>query len=295
MAIPMTARALILLALLLGAACSPDRDPRPARPPTARVVPTAPAPAAVLSPRPDARRFTDFRPSQHGFRFTNRFKGSPLPFSLGALEKYITVPNTFGLCGGMSFAAADYYLADRTPPGDIEPPEKDSSLYTYLYNRQLDSLGDSLAAVPRFARWMSLPDASPAGTGALTVTGLGPILQRIRQGEPAHLGLVLVSTRQGGKLWENHQVLGYAADPTPGHGLTVRIYDPNFPINDGAALHVTWKPSGPVVLGMLGTRPLRMPWPGAEVVRRAPGRRDTPVRGFFLMDYARRVPPAISP
>ncbi len=65
-----------------------------------------------VPPPPSTRSFADFRPSLHGFRFTNHFTGSPLPFSLGGLEKHLNLPNDFGLCGGMSFAAADFFLAE---------------------------------------------------------------------------------------------------------------------------------------------------------------------------------------
>jgi hypothetical protein len=203
----------------------------------------------------------------------------------------------------MSFAAADYYLARIDPPSDVNPPHKDDDLYTYLYSRQLDSLGESLAAVPEFARWMSVPDATPFGASFQTYAALGVVLQRIRNGEPCHLGLVLTSFHERGRLWENHQVLAYDFEriiPPGGDctGLIISIYDPNFPSNDGAALHVNWRPSGLLVLGAgifggAGVNLLTIPCPGVEVIRRAPGRRDTPVRGFFPMTYAPRIPPRL--
>lgn len=282
----MSTRPLALVSVLLGvlalAACS-------------RVDPSSATSRGSTAPRtwfrPDSPSFAQFRPSHHGFRFANRFKGSPLPVSLGPLEKYVSVPNTFGLCGGMSFAAADYYLARVEPPGDIEPPAKGTSLYTYLYTRQLESLGSTLTAVPKFMEWMDLPDTTPFGTSALTCLGLDDVRERIAAGQPVHLGLVLTSSRAGGLLWQNHQVLAYAVEEAPGRGMLVRIYDPNFPGNDGAALHLRWTTPGQVVLGVAGGCVQSVPWPAAEIVRKAPGRRDTTVRGFFVMDYSPRTPP----
>jgi hypothetical protein len=276
------AHVLCVLGVLLLGACS-RVDPAAA---TSR---GNPAPRTWF--RPDSPSFAQFRPSHHGFRFPNRFKGSPLPVSLGPLEKYVSVPNTFGLCGGMSFAAADYYLANIEPPNDTEPPAKGNPLYSYLYTRQLESLGSTLTAVPKFARWMDLPDATPFGTSALTCLGLDDLRDRVAAGQPVHLGLVLTSSKAGGVLWENHQVLAYAAERSPGSGMLVHIYDPNFPGNDGAGLHLRWKSAGQVVLGSVGFTLHTFPWPAAEIVRKAPGRKDTRVRGFFLMDYSPRIPP----
>ncbi|MFN0130921.1 MAG: hypothetical protein ACKVW3_00060 [Phycisphaerales bacterium] len=88
-----------------------------------------------------APSLAEFRPSLHGFRFVNSFTGSPLPFGLGKAEKSLNVPNRFGLCGGMSFAAADFFLAARPRPDARQPPTQGDPLYNFLYGRQVVSLG----------------------------------------------------------------------------------------------------------------------------------------------------------
>lgn len=283
---------LVSFSIALPSCSDADDDPVPsANPSIAQPLTVGTSPTR----RPAAPSFANFRPSSHGFRFRNQFTGSPLPFSLGGLEKYVSLPNHYGLCGGMSFAAADYFLAGIDPPVIATPPAKGQELYKYLYQRQVDSLGDTLVAVPKFARWMDLPDDTPFGTGARTCAELGDIVARLEAGEACHLGLVFVRMRDGGKLWENHQVLAYGVEFAPGDGLFIRIYDPNYPVNDRVFLHVSWRPAGMMVVGTVGTRLICVPYPGAEVVRRTstPGRRDQPVRGFFQMNYSRRQPPRL--
>jgi hypothetical protein len=200
-----------------------------------------------------------------------------LPFSLGSLEKHLDLPDRFGLCGGMSFAAADFFLANFEPPGLDAPPAQGHPLYDYLYSRQIDSLGQTLELVPKFAKWMALPDLTSKGTAALTHAALPDIITRIESGQPTLLGLVLTSTAHKGQLWQNHQVLAYAAEKSA-ETLLIHIYDPNFPRADDAALRVT-----PIDAGD-GAQ-------GVRVVRTATGRRDLPVRGFFLIPYTSKTPP----
>lgn len=286
------------LALACAPACSPSDDPRDRRPDT-----SAPRAApAVLAAKPAARApapvrsFADFRPSLHGFHFVNSFSGSPLPISLGGLEERLNLPTSYGLCGGMSFAAADYFLAGREPPTVTDPPRKGDPLYTYLYTRQVESLGEGFSAVPNFAKWMNLDDNALFGPAFLTFAGLDAVIEKIRSGEPALLGLVLTSTAAGGMLWENHQVLAYALDGAGPLPSRIRIYDPNYPKNDGAVLVLTLGASGvvPVATGfspVAGVAVGSIPVPCIRSVRQVPGRRDTQVRGFFLMPYQPKTPP----
>lgn len=292
---------ILLLACIAG--CSPNAKPAaprtraPAPEASPAVVSPAPVASTPAKPEPARRSFAEFRPSLHGFHFTNSFSGSPLPISLGGLEKHLNLPNRYGLCGGMSFAAADYFLASMEPPTVAEPPTKGDDLYTYLYSRQVDSLGESLAAVPVFSRWMSLKDEDRFGPGFLTIAGLEPIVDRLERGEPTLLGLVLTSTAKGGMLWENHQVLAYAVEGEGegGRPSLIRIYDPNYPRSDGAILKLTYqsvaRAPAPLVTSPLGVAAQFVPVPSMRITRVVPGRRDTPVRGFFQMDYKPKTPP----
>jgi hypothetical protein len=98
-------------------------------------------------------------------------------------------------------------------------------------------------------------------------------------------------------LWENHQVLAYAVERAASLPRRIRIYDPNYPANDGAILSLTRRASAsvPVACGfspLAGVTLRSIPVPSVQVVRHVPGRRDTRVRGFFLMPYQPKAPPA---
>jgi len=113
-----------------------------------------------------------FTPSRHGLAFTNHFTGSSLPpelrdadsgFMLWArsiAQKHGNLPDEFGLCGGMSLLAADYYLAAKSIPDSNAAPEQGTPLYDAIYQRQRDSLGPGAAYILKFAHWMTIPDTS---------------------------------------------------------------------------------------------------------------------------------------
>src|SRR3954462_5939222 len=78
--------------------------------------------------RSTIQRAEGFTPRHDGFGFRNIFRGSPLPASVRdadsgplraiklGLGSGLGLPSEFGLCGGMSIAAADYYLAKVPVP-----------------------------------------------------------------------------------------------------------------------------------------------------------------------------------
>ncbi|MGE3107678.1 MAG: hypothetical protein AB7G11_02020 [Phycisphaerales bacterium] len=253
---------------------------------------------------PDIRTF---RPSSHGFKFRNAFKGSPLPVSLGAIDDAIGVPDHYGLCGGMSAAAADFFMAGRSVPADADVPGKGTDLYNYIFRRQVDSLRPGFTQATVFARWMRLPDDGPDGTRARSWPIIASLKAEIGNGRPVMLGLVLTSREAKGKLWENHQVMAYSIDedpavtpaPAPGHTAAssrrarwrILIYDPNFPGADDARLEVSLVYEGAVTVpaGLTGP-PILLPTVGLSVTRRAAGRRDTHVRGVFVMPYEASLP-----
>lgn len=249
------------------------------RPASAPPLATAPAPSPTSAPQPavapqpepvaQAAKSRVFSPSRDGFKFKNSFSGSPLPKIVRGLATQLgaSVPKRYGLCGGMSSAAADYYFAGATPPSLQTPPEEGTPLYEYLYERQLDSLGTGMIHAAKVGRWMMLDDRGPDGTQARSKAEM----QRIKN-EITTRGVALVFLVYGGPdgktpLWENHQVLAYQADDSE-----IKIYDPNYPGDDTAQLAITATADG------VG-------------VERRTARGNKPVRGIFLGDYEKKTPP----
>lgn len=255
------------------------------------LVAAAPAERGADPPR---RSIAEFVPSQHGFAFRNQFSGSPLPGALAGLPS--PTGAAFGLCGGMSAAAADLFLARRAPPDAKTPPDKGSALYDYLYRRQLDSFGADLSVALRFAEWMRRPVVGFGGLPETTAREMSGIIDRVDGGEPVVLGLMYVRAGLGG-VWDNHQVLAIGSRrPTRGV-VELRVYDPNFPRHDGVVVRVVVRLKS--VLWLPGTLPT--PWPRltADSVLRVPadprgrsrGRPDQIVYGFFRVPYSPAEPP----
>ena len=85
------------------------------------------------------RSVPGFLPSTSGFRFANAFPNVPVR-RIG-IPGVISVPigdASNGLCGGMAFAARDYFESGRTPPG-LESPPSEGALFDYLVDRLFDS------------------------------------------------------------------------------------------------------------------------------------------------------------
>jgi hypothetical protein len=264
--------------------CAPERagvphqeaageDPRPS---PAVMSGASEAGAAADRPADRARSFASFRPSRHGFRFVNSFTGSPLP--LEGWTKELGVPERFGLCGGMSCAAADLYIAGVEVPGGTTPPERGAALYDYIYQRQVSTFALGAMAM-KFIEWMEAPEEGERGTHARTAEELPQILAALDEGRPVVLGLVFVARTSGGaqrKAWENHQVLAYAAERLPMGVVELRIYDPNFPGADDAVIRYVPSPDG------------------VRIARIVPGRGRKAVRGFFAMPYTPVRPPSLA-
>lgn len=268
---------------------------------TERNPPRTPAQRAVDSPAvvvptasPDIRAF---RPSKHGFWFENNFYGTSLPINPARIGERLGAPSQYGLCGGMSFAAADFFLASRATPKVDQPPRRHSSLFNFLTKRQIDSLGDRLSLGAKFSRWMLSPDLGLIGTAAMTLDGLDAIVDDLRAGQPVVLGLVLRRSAMNrdasgpvGQLWDNHQVLAYDVEPTRPFEVNLKIYDPNYPADDAAAIH----------MAIVEVSQWTVPGWGGGVVstfgvvaeRRVTGSRPTRIRGVFAMPYSPSIPPA---
>jgi hypothetical protein len=77
---------------------------------------------------------TSFDPAQHGFQFTNSFRNE---VGIGPLKIV-----TKGRCGGMVYAALDYYRAKHRMPTMTATPDPNHELAKYILDRQYKSMSD---------------------------------------------------------------------------------------------------------------------------------------------------------
>lgn len=178
---------------------------------------------------------TGFEPRQHGFHFRNDFVN--VLFDRAGLRL-----TTYGRCGGMAYAALDYYFAHRPIPLYEHVPECTSNatfhgtydagayhLVHYIYKRQIDSM----VSIWPFGRaldfvWYTI--ASEREVFHWTInTELDRLTQYIQAGNPVPLGLIGVSDIR--RIGENHQVVayGYTRNQTANTIATVYVYDSNHP------------------------------------------------------------------
>ena len=164
---------------------------------------------------------TRFDPVTHGFRFANTFKND-----LGGGGR------SDGLCGGMMYAALDYFLAGRRIPGIDYRPAIGTTLQTYLYDRQATQIAFNL---DRFAD---------------TILGVGPLADKkgyfergIKEGTLREIrtqidaGTPVVLALQNADDALGHSVLAIGYDMGRYRGdlgehkddVSIFVYDPNHP------------------------------------------------------------------
>jgi hypothetical protein len=223
-----------------------------------------------------------FLPSQDGFAFTNAWPSEPavvLPTPFGK----ISIGNAAaGLCGGMVFAALDYWHNGTLPPA--AQPAQGEPLYRHIVQRLVDSW-HLPAGVAQYYQWMNLPDGDSGfdafGRRIVTDRGLAwrtiqtqwpQIAADLDHGTPAALGVVTVASSRPADLGLNHQVLAYGYDAS-GSEVTVRVYDPNSGQSDGIYIQFNLRaPSEPTTFA----HNLNI---------------GHPVRGFFRTAYSPATPP----
>ncbi len=227
----------------------------------------------------------DFKPSEHGFKFINRFPGYYLPFSVPVLPEIFEVKGAYGLCGGMSAAAYDFMLAGRTIPEKTEVPNRGTKLHRYVLQRQNDSFGRLGAQIVRFVRWAALPDEGPSGTWRKSFEEWEALRVKLDDRNLQPLGLVYISTRESLNIWDNHQVLAHDYTLHDDSTFDIHLYDPNFPLRDDVYLHCE-----PVEIAPSSAP--GMPLQGVRTVQRVENRDVRPVRGFFAVPYVPVEPPA---
>ncbi len=224
---------------------------------------------------------TGFDPARHEFKFRNYFqvelpvpgkiKVTGIPFvgsvklNLGLIP--LRTP-AFGMCGGMTFMAADNYYANAAAPATDVVPPAGSPLFAKIFSRLADSLqvdrvrpdlGHDLA---RLLLWNILPEGNkrPGGDLGKKVIGINQRTGEVVNNTVEQFGanqvvpLMLVTTnfrlpysfkqpdefirkvlaaldriRRGPEfLSHNHQVLGIGTFRNANQKV-IAVYDPNYP------------------------------------------------------------------
>jgi hypothetical protein len=228
------------------------------------------------------RTVPGFLPSTSGFAFVNAFPHVPVR-RIG-IPGVVSVPigdASNGLCGGMAFAARDYFEAGRPPPEGSTPPSE-GELFDYLVDRLFDSFGLPFGPARYLELMNPLLSDSETVWSRLGLTPHGRAWRMVRQewpairaeidgGHPAAIGLVRVKSADPFELKRNHQVLAYGYDLV-GTALTLHLYDPNRPRDD----HVTLALS------------LANPWVKTTVLSFPAG---ATVFAFFRVPYTAAAPP----
>ncbi len=196
-----------------------------------------------------SRAIDGFLPSTGGFRFANDFPHVPVR-RIG-IPGVVSIPigdASNGLCGGMVFAARDYFEAKRMPPADTTPPGS-GPLFEYIVDRLFASFNLPFGPT-RYLALMSplLPDGesvlsrlrlAPHGRAWQVLNDEWPkVRSEIDSGRPSPLGLVRVKSSNPVDLKLDHQVLAYGYE-LDGDRVTLRLYDPNQPGRDDVTMTVS--------------------------------------------------------
>jgi hypothetical protein len=224
-----------------------------------------------------------FRPSKHGFAFTNSWPSQPAVVRRTPFGDLTLGNAARGLCGGMVFAALDYWHAGV--PAPEQRPAANTAAYQHIVDRLVDSWHIP-AGVAQYYQWMNLPDADTGfdvlGRRVLVERGLAwrtvsvqwrQIRKDLDQGTPVALGVVTVGSADPRDLGLNHQVLACGYD-VAGSTVTLTVYDPNRGRRDDTVVRFdTRNPQRRITFEhTLGLR--------------------RPVRGFFRTAYTIARPPA---
>lgn len=188
-------------------------------------------------------RVGDFRPSLHGFSFSNCWHNCPPMIDLATPFGRIGIGDaSAGLCGGMVFAAIDAYLA-----GKPLPDEPDTAWFRYLVRRLWDSWDVPFGGV-RYCDWQTRADHSTPGVWQkwvrpgpqrLTLRQEWPRVRRqLDRGRLAPLGVITVESYDLRLVGRNHQILAYGYS-VENDAVTLRIYDPNYPNEDDLSLSMS--------------------------------------------------------
>ena len=235
-------------------------------------------------------RVTGFLPTMNGFHFANAFAHAP-DIQINILGQNVAIGDAAnGLCGGMAFAARDFFQAGQRPPPRTDSPTS-GVLFDFLVRRLFDSFEIPVGPA-RYAALMSpdLPDhetafseigLAPHGRAWVTIIEEWPKIRAgIDGGMPMPMALILVKDRDVFQMGNNHQVLAYGYD-MDGNDLSILVYDPNCPDDNNVRIN----------LNLGNPRQTTRMWHshfdvnGNEIIET--------VYAFFSQGYVFAMPPAI--
>lgn len=222
------------------------------------------------------------KPSVIGFKFINNFTGVPLPFSIPMLPGVTNIPPAYGLCGGMSSAAYDFFLSGRSVPANTDTPRTGTNLQRYLFKRSVDTFGPLGSALVKVAQFTALPDTGPNGTQKQSYDQFQGIKKSLDSSQAVVMALVYKSASTPAELlqtiWGNHQVLALEYQANFNGSTDIQIYDPNLPLRDDVIIHLD-----PVTVdsGL----------PGVACTQMVGGQPYLNVRGILAMNYNAVEPP----
>lgn len=175
-----------------------------------------------------------FLPSTRGWRFTNSFPQNTAHARVRVGNTELAIGDAAnGLCGGMVYAARDYFHVGLPVPrhklGPLSGP-----LYDFIVGRLYDSFALPLGWT-EYLRLMSPGCSAQERASTACSTAFSRIQADIRSGAPSPIGLIQVDTTDIAKVGLNHQVLVYGYQRS-GHSVQLRIYDPNHPERDDITL-----------------------------------------------------------
>lgn len=210
-----------------------------------------------------------FRPSRHGFAFPNTWPAAPAVTFRTPAGRVGVGNAALGLCGGMVFAALDYWQAGRPPPPG--QPAPGSPLFRFIVRRLVDSWRIPAGVARYYAGMVSGDDALAARTLRRQWPAARALLDA---GRPAALGVITVASPSPLLLGRCHQVLAYAYTAA-GDEVSIAVYDPNSGPDDGVVIQFATAPRAG--RGPAFRHNIDIAWP---------------VRGFFVTRYAPAQPPA---
>jgi hypothetical protein len=199
-----------------------------------------------------------FSASVDGFAFRNSWPAQPAIEEPTPFGKVAIGNAAGGLCGGMVFAALDYWNAGVAAPA--AQPKLHDPLYDFIVKRLIDSWHIP-AGVVQYYQWMVLPDAdrivsvlghdivAERGLSWRTLTVEWPQVQAdLDNGVPVPLGVITVGSMNPVDLGANHQVVACSYEKEGGRDgrVTIDVYDPNSGMRDDVTLSFELvDPAGP--------------------------------------------------